>query len=209
MFCRPRQKKKSLAGPRCREGNREDEVSEQRDLGPNPWVRKKTTTHRGISEPALSLFQIPAENKRTFLLAHFRFFFAWPPIWNKSAPLKHDSAIGIPIRTSPALASYANTGKILSNSQCPRSFPLALSKWPQVIPQGFKYIYSAYGGPKSIHNATSWAKQWWNIQYNTLTHLLRKPTLYIQREISPCSELRLQRVWYRMQILITIWQKYH
>lgn len=73
-------KKKKPGWPKCREGNREDEVSEQRDLGPNPWVRKKTTTHRGISEPALSLFQIPAENKRAFLLAHFGFFFAWPPI---------------------------------------------------------------------------------------------------------------------------------
>lgn len=178
-------------------------------MGPEPWVRKKITTHRGILEPALSLFQIPAENKRAFLLVHFRFFFAWPPIWNKSAPLKHDRAIDIPIHTSPALASYASTGKILSNSQCPRSFPVALSKWPQVIPQSLRFIYSAYEGPKSIHNATSQAKQWWNIQYNTLTTSFRKPTLYIQADISPCSELRLQRAWYRMQILITICQKYY
>ena len=53
---------------------------------------------------------------------------------------KHDRTTAIPSQVSPALASCDNTSKALLNSQCPESFPLALSRRPQITLQGFRYI---------------------------------------------------------------------
>lgn len=155
MFYRTGQRKK--LGQAKIQSREQRKMKGQSGLGPEPWVRKEMTIHKGVLEPAPSLPQVPRRKQKSIFVGSLQVFLCMASHYaiNMLHSDKHDRTMAIPIEVSPALASCANTGKALSNSRCPESFPLALSRWPQITPPGFRYIYPDCGGPKSIHNDTS------------------------------------------------------